>query len=80
MTVRELTRKLQEFNQDFDVMFSGYEGGYQTIQEIGIIRIQRNVHKDDEQYYGPHEICADDMGGELVVRLHHKNTCRAWGG
>jgi hypothetical protein len=54
MTVKELIEQLQQLDPDLHVFTSGYEGGYNDIDEdYDIVEIALDVH--EEWYYGKHE-------------------------
>ena len=55
MTVKQLIKELQKYNQDYRVCVPGYEGGYRDItkQQIDECDIVLDVNKD--WWFGPHE-------------------------
>ena len=57
MKVKELIEKLQRYNPEQMVVISGYEGGYDAVDEINEMKIKLNVNK--AWYYGKHEIVDD---------------------
>jgi len=60
MKVKELIAKLQEFNQELEIMVDGYEGGVDNPSCIEEIQIMRDYWTNDI-YSGNHrEILTDD--------------------
>jgi hypothetical protein len=60
MKVKELIAKLQEFNQESEIMVNGYEGGVNSPSCIEEIQIMRDYWANDI-YSGNHrEILTDD--------------------
>jgi len=60
MKVKELIAKLQEFNQESEIMVNGYEGGVNSPSCIEEIQIMRDYNANDI-YSGNHrEILTDD--------------------
>jgi hypothetical protein len=60
MKVKELIAKLQEFNQESEIMVNGYEGGVNIPSCIEEIQIMRDYNANDI-YCGNHrEILTDD--------------------
>jgi hypothetical protein len=53
MTIKELILSLENLDQDLQVVITGYEGGYNDVEEIRSISIANNVHSD--WWYGRHE-------------------------
>jgi len=53
MKVKELIAKLQEADENLDVVMSGYEGGKEDVEEIEVIKIKKDVNT--EWWYGKHE-------------------------
>ena len=53
MNVKQLIKKLQEYDPKLPVISSGYEGGYLDIDTVLKQKIALNVNT--EWYYGPHE-------------------------
>lgn len=56
MTVEELIDRLSELDPNLNVYRSGYEGGYEEVSYLTIDKIVRNYHKEDEWWYGRHEL------------------------
>jgi hypothetical protein len=52
MTVAELKKKLDEYDDGTRVIVDGYEGGFCDITELEEVDVVLNVN--DEWYYGPH--------------------------
>ena len=57
MIVKELIEKLQALDPNLMVVRSGYEGGVNEVDELGVIEIALDVN--DEWYYGSHEPVSD---------------------
>lgn len=54
MKIKELISKLSELDQDLEVFVHGYEGGLESVDEIGDeTEVALNVNED--WFYGPHE-------------------------
>jgi len=60
MKVKELIAKLQQFDQELEIMVNGYEGGVDSPNCIEEIQIMRDYWANDK-YSGNHrEILTDD--------------------
>lgn len=57
MNVGELIEKLQRYDPEQMVVIDGYEGGYDTADEVHEMKIKLNVN--ELWYYGKHEIVDD---------------------
>ena len=57
MKVKELIEKLQAIDPELMVVTNGYEGGANEVDEIRVVDLALNVHK--EWYYGDHEPVVD---------------------
>jgi len=56
MTVAELIEKLSQIeDQDARVMTSGYEGGFDDIENLNLELVDMVLNVNDEWYYGNHE-------------------------
>ncbi len=64
MTVRELIKKLQEFDSDKQIVVEGYESGYDDIQ---VIKEQQVVVQEDCAWWDGNYQLADE--GQTVVCL-----------
>jgi hypothetical protein len=64
MKVKELIEKLQAFDPELEVYVDGYEGGYDTPQELFQSPIKLNAHGKNEWYYGKHELHRATDNGE----------------
>ena len=64
MVVRELIKKLQEYDPEKRVIVNGYEGGYDDLQKVEDILIAININKKGS-YYGPH----DDYDGDNLGKV-----------
>jgi len=54
MTVKELIEQLSTLDPEMQVFTTGYEGGFESVENINSIEdIVLNYH--EEWYYGPHE-------------------------
>lgn len=61
MTVKELIEKLGTVDPDIQVFTSGYEGGFNSVENVNSITdIVLDYH--EEWYYGPHE-SIDNISG-----------------
>ena len=56
MKVKELIKELSKLDPDLNVYVSGYEGGYEDVEGVSKDRMVRDHHKEDEWWYGPHEL------------------------
>jgi len=65
MTVKELRKFLDLYQEDFPVFLRGYEGGYRDPEKIFLARIKKNANK--EWWYGPHEMNNENYDVEGVV-------------
>ena len=55
MKIKELIEKLQEYDGDLEVYVNGYEGGVNSLTNIGDpVTIALNVN--DVWFYGDHEV------------------------
>lgn len=59
MKVKELIEKLQAIDPELMVVKDGYEGGASEVDEIQVVDLALNVHK--EWYYGDHEPVLDGL-------------------
>lgn len=64
MKVKELIKALEQFDQDAMVVVSGYEGGYNYVDQFEEFKIKENVYT--EWYYGQHDRTDDDDGVKVV--------------
>ena len=56
MTVKELIEELSKIeDQDIRVMTSGYEGGFNDVENINPTPIYMALDVNEEWYYGKHE-------------------------
>jgi hypothetical protein len=56
MNVRELIEKLSTIeNQDARIITSGYEGGFDDIENLNLEPVDIALNVNDEWYYGKHE-------------------------
>lgn len=56
MTVKELIESLSKIeDQDLRVMTSGYEGGFNDLENINTLPIHMALDVNTEWYYGKHE-------------------------
>ena len=70
MTVKELIEKLSTIeDQDLRVMTSGYEGGFNDLENINTLPIHMALDVNEEWYYGRHER-VDDMYGTTNSEYH----------
>ena len=53
MNVGQLIEKLKQYPQDLRVVVSGYEGGYNDVDNFENLKIVLDYH--DAWYYGKHE-------------------------
>lgn len=65
MTVKQLKKFLENYDESFHVYLRGYEGGCDTLKKVYLTRIKKNVNK--EWYYGKHEINNEDYDEEGVL-------------
>ena len=65
MTVKELKKFLECYDESLHVFIRGYEGGYRDPERILLARIKKDVNK--EWWNGPHEINNEDYDIEGVV-------------
>lgn len=72
MKVKELIEKLKEHPADMDVLVSGYEGGYDDLDSLSIIRYTRDTN--DCSYCGDHDEVHDwdddEKKEKSLVGLH----------
>lgn len=66
MKIKDLIKKLREFDQELPVVISGYEGGVNDVSIIKETKIDLNVNS--QWYYGDHEQNSD--GKVKAVILH----------
>ncbi len=60
MTVRELVQALGKIeDQDARVMTSGYEGGFDDVENLNLELVDMALNVNDEWYYGAHEVAED---------------------
>jgi hypothetical protein len=66
MNVAELILALQKMPQDEAVVIAGYEGGVDDVTSLEIVRIKRNVHPPDMDYFGEHVVIdrEEDLKGD----------------
>jgi len=75
MTVAELIEKLSQIeNQDAFIMVSGYEGGYNDVDNINIEPEDVALNVNTAWYYGAHErvkdvYCYDEGKYEVVKAI-----------
>jgi hypothetical protein len=67
MTVKELIKMLQGFDDNLRVVVAGYEGGFNDLSRAEPIELNLNVN--DEWYYGPHERPDEGKGDETALLL-----------
>jgi hypothetical protein len=60
MKVKDLIKELQNQNPESTVVIDGYEGGVDDIDIIKPIKINLNVRKKHQWYYGKHEVSKDE--------------------
>lgn len=65
MTVKELKKILDGYDESLHVFVRGYEDGYNDAEKIFLIRAKRNVNK--EWYLGRHESNNEDYDAEGIV-------------
>lgn len=63
MVVKELIKKLENLSPDVLVVVEGYEGGFADVNEVKVVPLKIDVHK--EWYYGPHELSELDETGSV---------------
>lgn len=62
----ELIKKLSELPEDAEICVSGYEGGVQDDFDVtGPHHVEWK--KNDEWYYGPHEVVSEPTTETVVV-------------
>jgi hypothetical protein len=59
MKIKELIELLEKEDSEKRVIISGYEGGYNDIQEIAPIKIILNYNDNKRWWYGDHEELSD---------------------
>jgi len=64
MTVKELIKILQGYNEDFPVFMGGVEGAW-NLQKISLARLQKN--NSPEWKHGPHMLNNEEYDMEGVV-------------
>lgn len=62
MKVGELISVLMSHDRDLDIMLKDYDGGYYVTSGVSERTFQLNVNS--EEYYGPHEVVADNYVDE----------------
>ena len=67
MKVKELIEKLSELPENSLVIISGYEAGYEEIEEVLSVKLKLNVNT--KWYYGRHEIVDEKETGEPAVLI-----------
>lgn len=71
MTVAQLIESLKNYPPDLPVVVSGYEGGYNDVDQFEHVNIVRDYNK--EWYYGKHEDAAsiynEDIKKNAVLAL-----------
>ena len=65
MNVGELIEKLQRYDPEQMVVIDGYEGGYDTADEVHEMKIKLNVN--EPWYYGKHEIVNDGEDFDCIA-------------
>jgi len=65
MTVKELKKMLEGYDEGLHVFLRGYEDGFDDAAKIFLIRIKRDVNK--EWYLGRHENNNEDYDCEGIV-------------
>ena len=65
MKIKDLIKKLNEFNQELSVVIDGYEDGVDDISCIEEIKITLNVYHDD--WLGRHE--ESDNGKVKAIKI-----------
>lgn len=55
MTIKQLKKILDKYDEKLEVLVKGYEGGVSSLREssVGEIKFNKNINK--EWYYGEHE-------------------------
>jgi hypothetical protein len=60
MTVKQLIEQLSTIeDQDARVMTSGYEGGFDDVENLNLEPVDMALNVNDEWYYGAHEVAED---------------------
>ena len=65
MNIKELIDKLKEHDEKLSIIICGYEDGYDDLQSVTTMKIERNVN--DYGFCGDHE---EDINGEKVILLN----------
>ncbi len=65
MTIKELKKILQDYDESLHVFIRGYEDGYDDAEKIFLARMKRDVNK--EWYLGKHEMNNEDYDCEGIV-------------
>ena len=65
MTVKQLKKFLEFYDDSFPVFIRGYEGGYRDIEKTFLARVKKDVNR--EWWNGPHELNNEDYDCEGVV-------------
>lgn len=55
MRVKDLITRLGEYNPEARVIVHGYEGGFDDVTMISLLRIKLNVNPPDSGYFGVHD-------------------------
>jgi hypothetical protein len=66
MNVGQLIEQLKNYPQDLRVVVSGYEGGYNDVDQFENIKIVLDYHQ--EWYYGKHESAESIYGSDAEQR------------
>lgn len=73
MTVKELKKKLEQFQDDALVLVQGYEGGVSDIGAISASKVKLNFF--DEDWNGPHEEDPNvETSAVLLMRKANTNS------
>lgn len=75
MTVKELIEELQKFSGDTLVVVPGYEGGVDDALVPAHIKIDLNVHPEEDFFMGAHEPNDEGKATAAFINSARNNRC-----